>query len=151
MPYCLLSLTKIHSFVNRFLSLAVITGCSVSWASTNSNKTKTALFCSPFEFLHNLLTHQYAYSLYHSLYTSQGADKENLSINWKLFNLWSFPLFSGHQCLIQRWYCKEKLNASHSWWIKDNFLCRQLGQFWKSKFLVKYHNYPIINWNSKIL
>ena len=30
MPYCLLSLTKIHSFVYGFLRLAVITGCSVS-------------------------------------------------------------------------------------------------------------------------
>ena len=27
---------------------------------------------------------------------------------------WSFPLFSWPQCLIQEWYCEEKLDASHS-------------------------------------
>ena len=30
------------------------------------------------------------------------------------FSCWSFPLFSWHWCVIQWWYCKEKLDASHS-------------------------------------
>ena len=30
------------------------------------------------------------------------------------FSWWSFPLFSWHQCVIQQWYCHEKLDASHS-------------------------------------
>ena len=28
------------------------------------------------------------------------------------FTWWSFPLFSWPQCLIQGWYCKERINAS---------------------------------------
>ena len=30
------------------------------------------------------------------------------------FSWWSSPLFSWLLCLIQGWYCKEKLDASHS-------------------------------------
>ena len=29
------------------------------------------------------------------------------------FSWWSFPLFSWHWCVIQLWYCKEKLDAGH--------------------------------------
>ena len=28
---------------------------------------------------------------------------------------WSFPLFLWPHCVIQGWYCKEKLDVSHSW------------------------------------
>ena len=28
---------------------------------------------------------------------------------------WSFPLFLWPHCVIQWWYCKEKLDVSHSW------------------------------------
>ena len=31
---------------------------------------------------------------------------------------WSFPLFSRPLCLIQGWYCKEKLDASHTKGLK---------------------------------
>ena len=30
------------------------------------------------------------------------------------FSWWLFPIFSRPQCLIQKWYCEEKLDASHS-------------------------------------
>ena len=30
-----------------------------------------------------------------------------------VFGWWSFPLFSWPQCVIQGWYCKENLDASH--------------------------------------
>ena len=30
------------------------------------------------------------------------------------FSWWSFPLFSWPSSVIQGWYCKEKLHASHS-------------------------------------
>ena len=32
----------------------------------------------------------------------------------RFLSWWSFPLFSWPLCLIQGWYCKEKLDASHS-------------------------------------
>ena len=31
---------------------------------------------------------------------------------------WSSPLFSLPECLIQGWYCKEKLDAGHSKGLK---------------------------------
>ena len=31
------------------------------------------------------------------------------------FTCWSMPLFLWPKYVIQRWYCKEKLDASHSW------------------------------------
>ena len=31
---------------------------------------------------------------------------------------WSFPLFSWPWCVIQGWYCEEKLDASHSYVAK---------------------------------
>ena len=31
------------------------------------------------------------------------------------FTCWSIPLFLWPKYVIQRWYCKEKLDASHSW------------------------------------
>ena len=37
------------------------------------------------------------------------------------FSWWSFPLFSWHYCVIQWRYCKEKLDASHSWGLKDQY------------------------------
>ena len=30
------------------------------------------------------------------------------------FSWWSFPSFSCSQCVIQGWYCEEKLDAGHS-------------------------------------
>ena len=35
------------------------------------------------------------------------------------FGWWSFPLFSWHRCVIQWWYCKEELDAYHSWGLKS--------------------------------
>ena len=42
-------------------------------------------------------------------------------LTWRIFSTikrffcwWSSPLFSWPQCLIQGWYCKEKLDVSHS-------------------------------------
>ena len=58
---------------------------------------------------------QYAYSPYSSLQLSTGIEKENLFNNQKSFlSWWSFPLFSWRYCLIQGWYCMEKLDASRS-------------------------------------
>ena len=34
--------------------------------------------------------------------------------NKSTFSWWSFPLFFWPQCVIQGWYCEEKLHASHS-------------------------------------
>ena len=36
-----------------------------------------------------------------------------LTIN-NFLSWWSFPLFSWPWCVIQGWYCKEKLDAGHS-------------------------------------
>ena len=36
----------------------------------------------------------------------------------KLHPWWPFVLFSWPQCLIQQWYCREKLDASHSHRLK---------------------------------
>ena len=58
--------------------------------------------------------HQYSYSPYCTLYKYYGADKENLSNNQEFFSWWLFPLFSWENCVIQWWYCKEKIDASHS-------------------------------------
>ena len=42
-----------------------------------------------------------------------------LCCNWKpVFSWWSLPLLLWPQCVVQRWYCREKLDASHSWNLK---------------------------------
>ena len=37
-----------------------------------------------------------------------------------IFRWWSFLLFLWPSCLIQGWYCKEKLDARHSWGQKGS-------------------------------
>ena len=37
-----------------------------------------------------------------------------------IFRWWSFLLFLWPSCLIQRWHCKEKLDARHSWGQKGS-------------------------------
>ena len=37
-----------------------------------------------------------------------------------IFRWWSFLLLLWPSCLIQRWYCKEKLDARHSWGQKGS-------------------------------
>ena len=42
-----------------------------------------------------------------------------LCCNWKpMFSWWSLPLLLWPQCLVQGWYCREKLDAGHSWNLK---------------------------------
>ena len=42
-----------------------------------------------------------------------------LCCNWEpVFSWWSSPLLLWPQCVVQGWYCKEKLDAGHSWSLK---------------------------------
>ena len=63
-----------------------------------------------FSFLVVLARHQYPSSLYCSLYTSYITNMENLFINQGL----PFPFFSWLYWYIEKWYCKEILDAGHS-------------------------------------
>ena len=63
-----------------------------------------------FSFLMVLTRHQYPSFLYCSLYTSYITNMENLFINQGL----PFPFFSWLYWYIEKWYCKEILDAGHS-------------------------------------
>ena len=67
-------------------------------------------------FVNTCLLHIMYY--YCSLYISWSADKENLFKIKSFINWWSFPWFSWSKCLIQGWYCKEKLEAGQSKGLK---------------------------------
>ena len=65
---------------------------------------------------------------------------------------WSFPLFSWPWCVIQGWYCEEKLDASHSYVAKGGSrekliplgsqqATRTLQHGLKSSFISKNHFY----------
>ena len=49
-------------------------------------------------------------------------------LTWRIYSFFgwgSFPSFSQLYCLIQGWYCKEKLDASHSWGLKGQCVSRK--------------------------
>ena len=55
------------------------------------------------------------YILHTALYTFPKVLTERICLPIKsFFCWWSFPLFSWPLCVIQGWYCREKLDASHS-------------------------------------
>ena len=62
------------------------------WCNTLSNKL--TLYT---------LTSVYIFSVYLSLYISQGADKENFFNNQELFCWWSFPVFLQLKRMILGW------------------------------------------------
>ena len=74
--------------------------------SQKKKKFKWTALCTPYN--------QHAYSPYWSLYITKVLIRRICSTIKPFFTWWSFPLFSWPSCLIQRWYCKEKLDANHS-------------------------------------
>ena len=61
--------------------------------------------------------HQFqdAYSPYWSHIFPKVLTRRICSTIRNYFSRWSFLLFLWPHCVIQGWYCKEKLDVSHSW------------------------------------
>ena len=66
-------------------------------------------------FAKNLYQFQDAYSPYWSHIFPKVLTRRICSTIRNYFSRWSFLLFLWPHCVIQGWYCKEKLDVSHSW------------------------------------
>ena len=53
-------------------------------------------------------------TLHTMLYTFPKGLTRRICLTIKSFSFWSFPLFLYPKCVIQGWYCKEKLDTNHS-------------------------------------
>ena len=75
--------------------------CILQWLLTLYTSTSvcifSVLFSTPFP---NMLTRRICLTI-------------KSSSSW-----WLFPLFLWPKCVMERWYCKEKLDAGHSWGSK---------------------------------
>ena len=63
--------------------------------------------------------HHYAYSPYCSLYISKGLTRRICKTMKNFISGWSFPSFSWLEHFIQGKDCKEKLEPSHFYGLKD--------------------------------
>ena len=70
--------------------------------------------CFPFKFQFTP-QHLCSYSPHYSLYFPMELTRRICLTIRSFLNYWSFPLFSWPLHLTEGWYCKEKLEASHSY------------------------------------